>query len=241
MVSCRWSRSSSRFVTAIALTTALSIGASDLLFAGTSALEASDRGFDFGHAGIDFKLFHTFTLRNNGQTDITLHSANVPCECTSVQISDTLLKPGEATNVRVTLDTYSLFGPSSKQFSIQTSDPATPSFVYPYFATVGQWPQGLKPDPMNLFFLPGHKAKKLSIPNPMFDKINVTLVDQADTVYTVTLLKPGARKGERLEVEVAPKENMRPGTYFSSFRLRLEPPGGANPVLLNIPVKIVRY
>jgi len=210
-------------------------------FAGNSALKASDGGFDFGYAGIDFKLFHTFTLRNDGQKDITLHSANVPCECTSVQIADTLLKPGETTTVRVTLDTYSLYGPSSKQFSIQTSDPGVPKFEYPYYCSVGQWPQGLKPDPINLFFLPGHKIKKVSVPNPTFDKMGVALVDQADTVYTVAIIKADARKGERAEIEVTPKETLRPGTYFSSFRLRLELPGGASPVLLNIPVKIVRY
>jgi len=241
MVSCRWRRSSSRIVTAFLLTAALSFSVGRPAMAGAGALQASDNGFDFGHAGIDFKLFHTFTLTNNGQKDIVLHTANVPCECTSVQILDTLLKPGEATNVRVALDTYSLYGPSSKQFSIQTSDPATPSFVYPYFATVGQWPMGLKPDPINLFFLPGHAAKKLSIPNPALDKMNVSLVDQADTVYTVSVLKSSVRKGERAEVEVTPKQNVRPGTYFSSFRLQLDLPEGAKPVLLNIPVKIVRY
>lgn len=210
-------------------------------FAAGSALRASDNGFDFGHAGIDFKLFHTVVLRNEGAKDITLRSANVPCECTSVQIMDTLLKPGESTSVRISLDTYSLFGPNTKQFSIQTSDPNIPKFEYPYTCTVGQWPQGLKPDPINLFFLPGHKTKKVSIPNPALDKVTVTLVDQADPVYTVAIARPEARKGERAEVEVTPKEGLRPGTYFSSFRLRLDRSDGAGPVLLNIPVKIVRY
>lgn len=238
---CRWSRSRSKLVFALILTATIGIGFGARALAGVSALEASDHSFDFGHAGIDFKLFHTFSLRNSGQKDIYLHTANVPCECTSVLISDTLLKPGEVTNVRVALDTYSLYGPSSKQFSISTSDPATPSFVYPYFATVGQWPMGFKPDPINLFFLPGHKAKRLTIPNPTYDKINVTLIDQADTVYTVTLVRASARKGERAEVEVTPKDNIRPGTYFSSFRLQLALPDNTKPVLINIPVKIVRY
>ncbi len=217
------------------------VGLSGSAFGANSALRASDAGFDFGHAGIDFKLFHTIVLRNEGSKDITLRSPNVPCECTSVQIYDTLLQPGETTMVRISLDTYSLFGPSSKQFSIQTSDPAVPKFVYPYFCTVGQWPQGLRPDPINLFFLPGNSTKKVSIPNPVLEQMSVALVDQADPLYSIAVTKADARKGERAEVTVTPKEDLRAGTYFSSFRLRLDRPGGASPVLLNIPVKIVRY
>lgn len=241
MDSCRSSRSRTSRIAIGLLVAVTCAGLGGTSLAGNSALKASDAGFDFGHAGIDFKLFHTLTLRNDGQRDITLHSANVPCECTSVQITDTLLQPGESTNVRITLDTYSLFGPSNKQFSIQTSDPATPKFEYPYFCTAGQWPQGLKPDPINLFFLPGHNAKKITVPNPVLDRVSVALLDQADAVFNVTILKAEARKGERAEIEVAPKDDLRPGTYLSSFRLRLERPDGAGPVLLNIPVKIVRY
>jgi len=241
MDSCRSRRSKTSRIAIGLLLTVVFVGIGGSSFAAGNALQASDSGFDFGHAGIDFKLFHTFTLRNEGQKDITLHSANVTCECTTVLITDTLLKPGETTAVRITLDTYSLYGPNSKKFSIQTSDPSIPKFEYPYSCRVGQWPQGLKPDPINLFFLPGHRAKKVSIPNPACDKVSVVYVDQADAVYTVAITKADARKGERAEVEVTPKENLGPGTYFSSFRLRLELPEGATPVLLNIPVKIVRY
>lgn len=241
MGSFRKSRGSLRAVRMLFAALVLCGAWSASIYAGNSALRASDNGFDFGHAGIDFKLFHTLVLLNGGQKDIMLRSANVPCECTSVQIYDTLLSPGESTKVRITLDTYSLFGPSSKQFSIQTSDPNMPKFEYPYFATVGQWSYGLKPDPINLFFLPGHPAKRVSIPNPAFDNVSMSLVDQADTVFTVMLTKPTARKGEKMELEVAPKQNLGAGTYFSSFRVRLELPSGNSPMLLNIPVKIVRY
>ena len=204
-------------------------------------LVAGDQGFDFGTVGIDFKVFHTFTLRNQGKTEVTLRSLNVPCECTAVQIADTVLSPAESTTVRVTLDTYSLFGKNSKSFSVQTSDPSMPKFEYGYTCTVGQWPFATKPDPLSMFFLPGQKVKRLAIPNVAHDNIGISIVDQADTVYTVRVIRQQAAKGERSEIEVTPRENLRAGTYLSSFRVRVDLSENKGATLLNIPVKIVRY
>jgi hypothetical protein len=210
-------------------------------FAGSTALVATENQFDFGHSGRDFKLFHTFSLHNQGKSPITLHSANVICECTSVQIMDTALAPGESTAVRITLDTYSLFGQSTKSFTISTSDPSAPAFEYTYQSVVDQWPFGLRPEPLSVFFLPGQPAKRDVIANRALDRVEILVADQADTTYTVNILKSQATKGERVEIEVTPKGSLRAGTYLSSFRLSLKVPGDKPPVMLNIPVKIVRY
>jgi hypothetical protein len=210
-------------------------------FAGSTALVASENQFDFGHAGRDFKLFRSFSLRNQGKSPIILHSANVVCECTSVQIMDTSLAPGESTAVRVTLDTYSLFGQSTKSFTISTGDQSAPAFEYTYQSVVDQWPFGLKPEPLSVFFLPGQPAKRVVIANRALERVEIFVADQADTTYTVNILKSQATKGERVEVEVTPKGSLRAGTYLSSFRLSLKVPGDKPPVMLNIPVKIVRY
>lgn len=215
------------------------------LSAGISSLQAAQtdgrRTVDFGAVGVDFLVYHSFTYVNESSKPVVLKTKNVPCECSKVTIKDSLVAPGDSTSVRLEFDTKNVFGPTTKAFTISTTDPSYPVLEYYYISNVGQWLLGVRPDPPSVFFLPAHQSKKVKLSNPRANKLGITYVDRADSLFTVKVLKQVIEKGETTELEVSVSPDVRKGTYFSSFRLRIDPSEGANPFILTIPVKIVRY
>jgi hypothetical protein len=215
--------------------------ASSTIGAEKKSIAASENSYDFGHIGIDYKVFHMFKLYNQGSTPVIVKSINVLCQCTSVEVYDTALAPGESTDVRISLDTYTLFGKTTKNFTLQTNSPITPNIDFTYSSTVGQWPFGLKPDPASLLFLPGNKPKTITLTNPILDDVQISLEEQVDTVFDVSITKDRIPRNGKTEIVVAPKSNLIAGTYLSSFLLKLVASNAKDPIILNIPIKIVRY
>lgn len=215
------------------------------LTAGVSNVRAAQtdgrRTVDFGAVGVDFLVYHSFTYVNESSKPVILKTKNVPCECSKVTIKDSLVAPGDSTSIRLEFDTKNVFGPTTKAFTISTTDPSFPVLEYYYISNVGQWLLGVRPDPPSVFFLPAHQSKKVRLPNPRANKLGITYVDRADSLFTVKVLKQVIAKGESADLEVTVSPDVKKGTYFSSFRLRLDPSEGGNPFILTIPVKIVRY
>ncbi|MCK4372826.1 MAG: hypothetical protein KAW61_06740, partial [candidate division Zixibacteria bacterium] len=48
--------------------------------AGPNRLVYSEQVFDFGHVGIDFKLFHTFYIINNGPEPVPIKRVATSCD-----------------------------------------------------------------------------------------------------------------------------------------------------------------
>ena len=215
----------------------------------TTAMAAeSDRGltlseqvYDFGHVAIDFKLFHTFRLINNGGQPIRILGLDVSCNCSMVGLLDSLIEPGDSVPLPLRYDTKDLFGPTAKSFRVTTDDPNLPELQFFYKSIVGQWYNGLKPNPMSLFFLPGQKPRKVTILNRSFDEISLSIKEQSDTTFDIAVLKEKARRNQTLELEVRPRAVLSQGTYLSSFTIEVNTGNDKKPVILTVPVKMVIY
>lgn len=205
------------------------------------SLKISEQVYDFGHVGIAFKLFHTFRLINNGEQPIRILGLDVSCHCSMVGLLDSLIEPGDTVPLPLRYDTKDLFGPTAKSFRVTTDDPNRPELQFFYKSIVGQWYNGLKPNPMSLFFLPGQKPRKVTIPNRSFDEISLSIIEQSDTTFDITVLKEEARRNQALELEVRPKAALNPGTYLSGFTIEINTGHDKKPVILTVPVKTVIY
>jgi hypothetical protein len=205
-----------------------------------AGIEYTDLSYDFGHVALDFTVIATYTLYNTGPDPVSIDSVRVNCDCSQAFAIDSLLQPGDTTTVRLSFTTTNFFGPNNKQLTVYTSDPKHPKINLFYLSVVGQWLNGIKPDPYAVFFLPPHKRKEIVIPNVKFDRIEIALAGQVDTLYDVKVTRPRARKGESVAAEIVPRPGLRGGTYYSNLRLQIIPSDGDS-VYLTIPVKIVRY
>lgn len=207
---------------------------------GQGGLTYVNQMYDFGHIPLDYTVFHDFQIYNEGSKALKIDSARANCDCSRAIVLDSIVRPGDTVGVRISFETTNFFGPNNKVMNVYTSDPNLPEIEFFYLSIVGQWFDGLKPDPINLFFLPPHKQKTVSFPNKQFNNIKLYYEDQLDTLFDVRILKDIARRNERAEAEIVPRPGLGAGTYVSNVRFRIEPTDH-DPVYITVPVKIVRY
>jgi len=205
------------------------------------ALTVVEEFFDFGHVGIEYKLFHEFKVINSGSKLIKIDSINVPCDCSTVRYRKDSIKKGDTLDFVLTFDTKDFYGPVNRKFKIYLSVPEKKTISLIYLANVGQWMNGLKPNPFSIFFLPTHKKKTVKIPNKFFDKISLELERQYDNSFTVEIIKAEAERGEKLELSLSPNPELGKGTYLSNFTLKVIVGEDEEATFLTIPVKIARF
>ena len=197
--------------------------------------------FDFGHVGIDFTVYHTFHFVNRTKEPFRIIKTTSACDCSAVTALDSIVQPGDTASINLSFSTKDFYGPTRKSFTVSTDHPLIPEAEFSYLSQVGQWLDGIKPDPISLFFLPPHKSRKITIKNRAFAEIRLAVKEQFGASFDVTLVKDKAAKGQALELEVAPGGGLERGTYRSSITLEVEKEGRTDPTILTIPVKIVKY
>jgi hypothetical protein len=219
----------------------VSICCGSILAKGRSELKHGDTVYDFGHVGIDYTIYYNFELYNTGEGPVRIKSAVSGCDCSDVSVRDTLIEPGDTAYVRLSYNTRNFFGPTTHSFSVSTDDTKHPELTVYYHSNVGQWVKGIMPDPLALFFLPGQKPKKVTIKNTEFTKMTVSLLDQADNSFSITIPDAEVGKDDKVEITVAPSKSAPKGTHRTCFRLQVDVTGREEPVILTIPVRIVVY
>ncbi len=197
--------------------------------------------FDFGHVGIDFILYHDFIYYNRSSDTVRILDVIVTCDCTSARALDSIVAPGDSARIQVHFNTKSFFGEVSKAFKIKTDHPKFPEIEYFYLAVVGQWYNGVQPDPISLFFLPAHKKKRVLIPNPGYDMLTIDSMKVYTNNIIVKTLKRRAGKTESLELEIMPSPEQKSGTLLTNVTLYISRDDEEKPSILTIPVKIVRF
>ena len=201
----------------------------------------SEQVYDFGQVGIDYKIFHNFKLTNISQKAFQIDSVDVPCDCSSVLFAKKLVKPKESVDLQLTFDTKDFYGPVNRKFIVFLSIPERRTIILFYLAEVGQWKNGLKPEPFAVFMLPTHKQQTVKINNKYFDKIKAEVQNIHSNEFTVELTKAEANKNGALEISVIPDPALKNGTYLSNFTLKITTGEGEEPTYLTIPVKIARF
>lgn len=208
---------------------------------GQENIKVVDEYFDFGMVGIDYRIFHTFKIVNIGIKDIKVDSVDVLCDCSSVLYEKKNLKPKDTLALRLKFDTRDFYGPVSRKMLVFLSLPEKKTVSLTYLAEVGQWRDGLKPDPFAVFMLPTHKQQPVKINNKVFEFLSAELIHINDDFFTVEIVKDRAKNGSAVELVVKPKAELGKGTYFSNFTVKITGDDKDNTANLTFPVKIVRF
>ena len=206
-----------------------------------TGLYCPEPNWDWGEVGIDFDISHSYLVINAGNTMAFIDSVIAPCDCSLAKPSDSALAPGDTARVVLKFSTRDFYGRTTKQVDVFWRDSVRHYLQFTYSATVGQYFGGLKPDPVNVFLLPTQASKKIIIPNPKLSLVEIGNIRYQSDIALVRLIKPKARMGENLEIEVVPKPGLTPGTYLSNLRLEIIVEGERRPLLITLPTKIVRF
>lgn len=81
---------------------------------------------DFGTVPKGTMLDWSFTIRNTGNADLQILSAQPTCGCTVAEF-DRVIKPGDEGRVVAHVDTTQFTGPIQKAVDLRTNDPAAPT------------------------------------------------------------------------------------------------------------------
>jgi hypothetical protein len=138
-------------------------------------------------------------------------------------------------------DTKDFYGPMEKDIRVHSSDSKSPKAYSYYRANIGQWLYKVEPRPVSIFLLPSQKTKTGSLLNHALDKITLTDVDIVDDICQVNIVSGEASKGEALEYEIVPNDNLGTGTHVTNFTLTIDLHQDLDPLRITIPVKIVNY
>jgi len=87
----------------------------------------NETSYDFGEMNQGDKKEHTFTLTNNGKTDLIIRRVRSSCGCTAVAPSKSVIAAGETAPIKVTFDSRGKRGRQSKSITVITNDPKTPT------------------------------------------------------------------------------------------------------------------
>lgn len=89
----------------------------------------SEKTYDFGEMNQGDKRDHTFTLRNDGKTDLIIRNVRSSCGCTAVAPAKKVIAAGESAPIKVTFNSRGKRGRQSKSITVITNDPKTPTTV----------------------------------------------------------------------------------------------------------------
>ena len=82
---------------------------------------------EFGTVDGSAPASHTFTIRNEGDSELVIKKIHAPCGCTTFRADHQSLAPGASLDIPVTLSLAGRKGPQQKSLYVETNDPATPS------------------------------------------------------------------------------------------------------------------
>ncbi len=82
-----------------------------------------EKSFDFGDMTQGEKKEHTFSLTNDGKSDLIIRNVRSSCGCTAVAPSKKVIAPGETVPIKVTFDSRGKRGRQSKSITVITNDP----------------------------------------------------------------------------------------------------------------------
>jgi hypothetical protein len=85
-------------------------------------LEIEPGEWDFGRAAPGAVLVHEFTLKNTGSQDLEIGRIASACACAAAVTDRTVVPPGEAATLRVTLETRRYRGVLERWLTIRSND-----------------------------------------------------------------------------------------------------------------------
>ena len=198
-----------------------------------------DSTWDFGYVPIDYKLIHIYKIKNEGDGDLHITKMIPNCDCTIAISSDTLIKPDSAIDIKIVFDTKNYYGQNNRMVTVHSDDPENPIIDLEYSSNIGLFPKFFLVEPRSLFFLRGHASKTVKLSNLSDNDLEFTLETEPDSFFSLDKASGKLESKKDVTIEVIPSDNLNKGTFHSSFRVKFN--AEPEPVLIMVPVKIVRY
>ncbi len=103
------------------------------------SLMVSKTEFDFGEMKEGAVSTQEFTMKNSGKTPLKIYRVITHCGCTTIDLEETEIAPGESKTVKIKFDSIFVSGQAQKEVTLYTNDPENHEVVLYVTATVKEY------------------------------------------------------------------------------------------------------
>lgn len=194
--------------------------------------------YDFGFVPIGFTVVHVYKIYNDGSANLIIDKLVPNCDCTTVVLKDTLVLPGDTTEIKIHFNTENYYGPTKRHIAVHTNDPENPVVYLEYSSNIGFYPKLFGVAPKSLFFLPGNDTKDIQLVNRSKEKIEFFIEMENDSVFTIDRVKGVLSPGVPVAINIRAHPRLAKGTHESNLAVTYMSEKKAK---ITIPVKIARF
>lgn len=93
---------------------------------GSPRINFIQESYDFGKVKQGKIVEYTFSFENKGTEDLVIKEVTTSCGCTAALVSNSIVKPGEAGQIKVSYDSQGRAGKVSRTITVESNDPVEP-------------------------------------------------------------------------------------------------------------------
>lgn len=166
-------------------------------------LVVPEPSFTFGSIVQGEKLHHTFTIKNIGDTPMSVLRVVPSCGCTAANVSSSVIQPGKAGEIKIVFDSTNFSGKVTKNVAIETNDPKSPNYTLTLNGTIVEEVQ-ITPRQVNLGQIKAGSAAKatVTLTNRGSKPLKVLSAKAQTPQITAEIKKPLLKTGESGNIEI---------------------------------------
>jgi len=194
------------------------------------SIEFDEPHWNFGRLEEGEMATHTYRFRNKGNKPLVISEVETTCGCTAALLSDSLIDPGGASEIKVTFNSRGRAGDQLKHVNVYTNDPQ--------HKTVGLSIEGyisvylrVSPRTLNFGEVSKGESKTLTVTLMSWDGIDFEILDtEAPSKYFLVQTSGTVQSWARFLRSIKERMERKFGNTWAQFRTELEgPPETANP------------
>ncbi len=106
--------------------------------ANAAKIVVDNKIYDFGTIKQGEKASHTYTITNEGKSNLLIRKVKASCGCTAVAPEKTTIAPGEKTTISATFNSRGKKGRQNKSITVITNDPINSNILLRISGTVNE-------------------------------------------------------------------------------------------------------
>lgn len=185
-------------------------------------LKISGIDWDFGCIPNQSEVTHLYKIKNKSREVMEITGVRKLCGCSEAFAKDTILFPGDSTELSVTFSSGNYFGPISKAVFIESSDTVCPSQIVSFKATIGYRGPELTFEPFRVDFdtvraLPAVRKVKVTSTDSL--PVLLSLIERGKDYASLRFPRRSLPPGSSREMEIVITKAPPAGAFHTSFTL----------------------
>lgn len=216
------------------------IGAAATSALAEARIEIPNNEFYFGKTVQQAAVRHVFWIKSVGTDTLRINEVHPGCGCTEAPLKDSVLAPGDSTELEIIFSTKRFRGLTEKKSAILSNAVNEPKAWVSFISDLSQESEEMRPlvvNPMRVdvsqFTKAPRRRAKFAIENRSDEDFTLTVVDNYDLNFQIDLPKK-IKAGETVEGSVIVDENKITEEFLQSFTFQLD---DKNKTRYSIPVK----